>query len=1039
LAKRKWLLYPCFAAIATAAYYATDHQSILFNAIGLSSPLLILAGIAVQKPKARAPWYLFALGQSLFILGDVLAYNYAKIFGSPLPFPAISDVASLLGYPCLMAGALGLLHLRAARRDIGALIDSAIVAIGIGTLSWVFLIAPYAHDHTLTGLQKFVSVGYPIMDLMLLTVAVRLAVSRGRRTPTFYLTLVAVAALLATDSLYGWRLLHGGYTPGSGLLEIGWISFYVLFGSAALHPSMRAASQRQTDATASVVTPARLALLGTASLLPPLAQATQALRHQPLDLPVVLAATITLFVLAIVRMAGFVREQQHSTTREHVLREAGEAFETATDREGIYQATVSAAQSLAGAHAVVRLYIDARTANFVSVESATPLLNQIDRLHDLSAEHRYAILDGSSLSLRHRVNVIEAIPRSGNDQFEFLSPIFVRDELACLISVTTEHALTETELTGFVTLASHVALALESTALTEELVTRQSEARLASLVKNSSDVIVLVERDSTIRYASPSSIVFGYSASALEGGKFISLTHAEDEDLAAAFIIGAGGRENVGPFEFRFRCADGRYIFAEAVRTNLEQDPNVRGIVLNIRDISERKGFEEQLRHEAFHDKLTGLANRALFQDRVAHALDRHRRDNDSISVLFIDLDDFKTVNDSLGHACGDQLLRECGDRLRGCLRPADTPARFGGDEFAILLEDSDGTSHVEIADRIMRAFEPPFSLDDQEVFVRASIGIATAGEEDFASLQGPAALLRNADTAMYIAKERGKARFEVFKPEMYEAATRRLELKVDMQRALDNDEFELEYQPIIELANGNICGFEALLRWNHPSRGVVAPLDFVPLAEETGLIVSIGLWALQTACRFAARLQADFPDDPARHMAVNLSTRQLQHPEVIEQVRAVLEETGLDPRSLILEITESAMMADMDVAIARLTEFKMLGVQLAIDDFGTGSSSLNYVREFPVDILKIDKTFIDGLVDESPSSSLVATVLELARVLDLKAVAEGVEAADQLEHLRRMNCDFGQGFLFARPLSDDGLREVLRLRRELPTSGQLA
>jgi diguanylate cyclase (GGDEF)-like protein/PAS domain S-box-containing protein len=634
------------------------------------------------------------------------------------------------------------------------------------------------------------------------------------------------------------------------------------------------------------------------------------------------------------------------------------------------------------------------------------------------------------------VNTVAGFPHSGEDEFEYVSPISVRDELVCLISITTDSALTDMARAGLETLASRVALALERAMLTEELVNRESEARFASLVQNSSDVIVLVDRDSTIRYASPSAIVFGYGPSALEGSTFTSLTHAADEDLAAEFIVGVGGREYVGPFEFRFRCGNGKYIFAEAVRTNLEQDPNVRGIVLNIRDVSERKGLEEQLRHQAFHDKLTGLANRALFQDRVAHALDRHRRDTGSISVMFIDLDDFKTVNDSLGHAAGDQLLRECADRLRSCLRPADTPARFGGDEFAILLEDSDATSHVEIANRIMRAFEPPFALDGKEVFVRASIGIAAADDDDFASMNGTDDLLRNADTAMYIAKGRGKARFEVFEPEMHEAATRRLELKADMQRALDHNEFELEYQPIIELSSGDICGCEALIRWNHPTRGVIAPLDFVPLAEETGLIVPIGEWVLRTACQFAAQLQLDFPDDPARQVAVNLSTRQLQHPEILEQVRGVLAETGLDPHSLILELTENAMMSDIEVAISRLTAFKALGVQLAIDDFGTGYSSLNYAREFHVDILKIDKSFIDGLAAGSPSSSLVATVLELARVLELKAVAEGVEGSEQLERLQALHCDFGQGFLFAQPLDDAGLRDVLRQRREAPMPG---
>jgi diguanylate cyclase (GGDEF)-like protein/PAS domain S-box-containing protein len=734
-----------------------------------------------------------------------------------------------------------------------------------------------------------------------------------------------------------------------------------------------------------------------------------------------------------VMLAGFMQEQRRSRSRERALREAGDALETATSREDIYEATTAAAASLAGDDARVQLFVDARNANFLSITSTAQLLNQVDRLHDLTPAQRQDIEAGKSLCLRHRVNTIASFPRAGEDEFECLLPIFVRDELTCLISITAGSAFTATTRAGLEMLSSQVELGLERAALTEELVNRHSEARFASLVKNSSDLIVVVERDSTIRYTSPSSTMLGYAPSELEGCKFISLTHAEDEDLVAAFIIGTGGRDSAGPFEFRLRAATGQYVFAEAVRTNLEQDPNVRGVVLNVRDISERKGFEEQLRHQAFHDKLTGLANRALFQDRVAHALDRHRRDTDAISVLFIDLDDFKTVNDSLGHACGDQLLRECAARLRDCLRPADTPARFGGDEFAILLEDSDETSHIDIANRIMKAFDPPFALDDKEVFVHASIGIATSTAADFALLNGPDALLRNADTAMYIAKERGKARFEVFRPEMHEAATRRLELKADMQRALDHDEFELQYQPVIELSSGDICGFEALIRWNHPTRGVVAPLDFVPLAEETGLIVPIGNWVLRKACQFAAQLQADFPDDPPRHVAVNLSARQLQHPDVVATVRAVLTETALTPRSLILEITESAMMAEMEIAIARLNEFKALGVQLAIDDFGTGYSSLNYVREFPVDILKIDKSFIDGLVNESPSSSLVATVLELARVLELKAVAEGVEGSDQLAHLQALHCDFGQGFLFAKPLNGVGLREVLRLRRDVP------
>jgi diguanylate cyclase (GGDEF)-like protein/PAS domain S-box-containing protein len=1035
--KRAWLLYPFFAAVATLTYYATGHPSYLFNLIGLSSPILILVAVVVHKPEARAPWYLFAFGQFLFITGDVLAYNYEKIFGSPLPFPAISDVAYLLVYPCLVAGAIAFVHLRSPRRDFGALVDSAIVAIGIGTLSWVLLISPYAHDTSLTIPQKLVSMGYPLMDLMVLSVTVRLAMSAGRRAPAFQLMIFAVTALLVTDSLYGWLQLNGGYTPGSGLLEIGWISFYVVFGAAALHPSMRVVSHRQATPPELTVTPARLALLGGASLLAPIAQATQAFRHQPLDLPVVLGATIVLFLLAIVRMAGFVRLQQQSSLRERALREAGEALETATSRDGIYHATISAAQTLASEGAVVHLFVasDQIGSNAFALGAAsTATAAQRFALVDVDDDVRDTLEAGHTVEIHRHGGVDDSVFLTDGCDHATVSPIFVGDQLGCLVSVASSSALSTTTLTGLDALYSQVALALESAVLTEELLVRQSEARFASLVKNSSDVIVLVDRDSTIRYASPSSItVLGYEPERLEETEFVALVHPSDVALVTSFLVPTTGRDHAGPFEFQLRCADDRYIHAEALRTNLERDPNVRGVVLNIRDVSERKSFEEQLSHQAFHDTLTGLANRALFQDRVAHAIERRRRDGNAIAVLFMDLDDFKTVNDSLGHAAGDELLRECGIRLRGCLRPADTPARLGGDEFAILLEDFGDSAPLDVADRIMKAFETPFHLDGKEVFVRASIGIATSSLAELAGDGGTDELLRNADIAMYIAKERGKARYQVFEPTMHQAALERLELKADLQRALEHKEFELHYQPIIELTNGEICGFEALIRWRHPTRGIVGPLDFIHLAEETGLIVPIGHWVLREACEFAAQLQSEFPQDQARHMAVNLSARQLQRPEVVDQVREALADTQLEPNSLILEITESAMITDMETAIERLTEFKALGVQLAIDDFGTGYSSLNYVRQFPVDILKVDKSFIDGLADEAPSSSLVATVLELARVLKLRAVAEGVEVSGQLERLQELNCELGQGYLFAKPLTGQGLRQVLRARRTAP------
>jgi len=359
----------------------------------------------------------------------------------------------------------------------------------------------------------------------------------------------------------------------------------------------------------------------------------------------------------------------------------------------------------------------------------------------------------------------------------------------------------------------------------------------------------------------------------------------------------------------------------------------------------------------------------------------------------------------------------------------------MGGDEFGVLLEDAGtsgaGVEAADVAARIMASLEGPFHLARKDVFVRASIGIATARTDLEGGPQGAEELLRNADVAMYMAKEAGKGRYQVFEPAMHDTALRRLELKADLQRAVDNGEFVLHYQPVIELETGEISGLEALLRWNHPERGMVAPMEFIPLAEETGLIVPIGRWVLEEACRQAVRVRERFPGNPL-HMAVNLSARQLQRPEIVGEIAEILLEAGLEPGNLILEITESVMMRDMDLSIQRLTELKELGVKLAVDDFGTGYSSLNYIRRFPVDILKVDKSFVDGVNEGGEESALTAAIIELAAILKLRPVAEGIERADQLERLLDLRCDLGQGFYFARPLPMDGIDDLLAARRAL-------
>ena len=1040
-------MYLLAGAIATLVFLFVPGMRIggLLNLIALSSPIAILIALRMNHVEYKLPWLLIALGQLLFVTGDVITYNYERFFGTELPYPSIGDVFYLSVYPCLFLGILLLIRHRSPGRDRDSAIDSLIVGIGVGVLSWVFLIAPYTHDSSLTTLQKLVSIGYPLMDLMLVTVAIRLAVGRGRKNPSFYLLLAGVVALFITDALYGWAGLHGGYDNQTGYLEGGWAAFYLLIGAAALHPAVRSFSERSFEVRTRL-SRTRLAVLAVVSLTAPLTDAIIVSRYstgtQRTDQMVVIVASIILFLLVIARMSGLVRQQEKSAGRERALREAGVALVTATNREAIHDAAIEASRTLAGEGAAIRLceVSDEGTDEFIVVAADGDTTDAVDARFSLGVLQewkRQRLLDRDAYVVQtHESTIREPLNLPVHEEGSVLvAPLFMRDEFRGMMVVATPQEMPSSVADSLRALSSQVALALESAALTEDLLLRQSEARFASLVKNSSDVVAVIEPTTVVRYASPSaSRVLGTDPGELEGTRFIDLVHQDDKTRVLSFLTSAGdGEGNTGLLEFRLRHRDGTYLATETLRTSLLHDPNVRGIVLNTRDITERKQFERQLEHQAFHDPVTNLANRALFRDRVLHAIERQERDAKPIAVLFMDIDDFKTINDSLGHAAGDGLLLQVGDRLKNVLRAADTAARLGGDEFAILLEDGgEGIQAADVADRIMQMLEVPFALEGKEVFIRASVGIAVSESAGEGGEEAAEALMRNADVAMYMAKEKGKGRYQVFEPEMHDTALRRLELKADLQRALEHDEFILHYQPVIELDTGKITGVEALIRWIHPDRGIVQPLEFIPLAEETGLIVPIGRWVLREACRYAVELQGEFPMEPAFHMAVNLSARQLARPEIVDEVRDILAETGLPAPTLILEITESMVMQDMELAIERLQQLKALGVLLAIDDFGTGYSSLNYVRRFPVDILKVDKSFIDEVADGGESSALTAAVIELAGILNLKPVAEGIERADQLERLMELNCDLGQGYFFARPLDPKALRTMLEERNEM-------
>jgi diguanylate cyclase (GGDEF)-like protein len=758
--------------LAALAYFLLDSVTGDWIYVGIAGASSLGLFVGARRTKRSLPWYFFAFGVFLLFIAEGI---WVILDQTGLePWPSVADVFYLLAYPFEAVAIFLLVRDRAPGRDTAGLIDAAVITVVMALVSWVFLMEPYVTDSSLTFTEISISVAYPLMDIVMLGVLVRLLTLRGPRSPAYNMLVIGLMSTLVADIAYGYVTLTSEYVP-RGWMDALWLIMYVLWGVAALHPSANHISDTAEEPSGRL-TRGRLILLASAALFAPgvMLYSWATGSAQDLHVPEATAATAVVFVLVLIRMGALNR--------------------------------------------------------------------QIDR--------------------------------------------------------------------------------------------------------------------------------------------HMTRLHTQGRVLRAA--------------------------------------------------LDERNALAEKLRHQAFHDSLTGLSNRALFLEKVQEALDGGNADGGAIAVLFIDLDDFKSINDRFGHSAGDELLTSIGQRLRGALRAGDLPARLGGDEFGLLIYnvDTEDVARV-IAQRLFSSLNAPFTIAGNSVPVKASVGVSL-------NLHGDTAqdLLRNADAAMYLAKHRGKDRYELFDSTRHSGILEQMKLRTDFTGAIERNELVLHYQPQVDLLTKKTIGAEALIRWNHPTRRFLFPNDFISLAEETGAIVPIGNWVLREACTQAKRWIDELAPDESFTISVNLSARQLADEDLVDSLAETLHATGLDPRNLILEMTESVLIQDEEASLERLRRLSRFGVRIAIDDFGTGYSSLTYLQRLPAEILKIDKSFIDNILEGPEEEALAHAIVRLGETLNLVTIAEGIETVQQASRLRQLGCPYGQGYYFARPMETDALTAHLLEQGVLRSTG---
>ena len=1005
--------------LALAAAAGTEARESAFTLLGLAAIAATIVGVRRHRPSNSTPWYLISAGVLAFVVGGIARAAHGSMLGVDNPFPSPADIFTASAYVFIVLGLRALLRSRSLRADVTTTLDAFLIAGGVGTIIWIYLMGPYMAESAPIA-ERLLNAMYSGFDVLLLAMIARVALTPGNRPTAYKLLAVGGTGALVADVLVIMNtasLLAADFLPTAGALP------YVLLGAAALHPSMTEVTDRSAVAVTRLTT-RRLGAMAGAVLLPPVMLLVEDIRGDVAVLPIVVIAWAALTVIGVIRLGELIWSKQRLVGRQSILLEAGQELVSATGVSEIHDTVVRTGLQLAAHldHARVS-FATGPPDSLLVVASAGHRCDEALGSRVTDAAWRQEIRAGGVGGEPIVLDATDAPDVDGAAPVEWLivAPIVApSQELGCIF-VSAFSTPDELVLEGLASLTTDLALALDAAALTEEIHRQRSQRRFQALVENSTDLVVVFDTDTTPTFASPSAhrkLPFGETTPPLVE----MIDSAEVATLHTLIDTARHARGAVGPVELRFTDNEGQPLWLEVVLTDLTDEPEVGGIVMNAHDLTSRKALEESLRHQALHDSLTGLANRFLFQQRVNHAIVRQAKLQDVVGVLFIDLDDFKTVNDSLGHAVGDKLLKLVADRLTSTLHSADTAARLGGDEFAVLLEHSASKSDaITTAEDILSRLNEPFIVDSRVIDTGATIGVCFADD----TTNDAELVLRNADVAMYAAKHSHKGSYRVFEQEMHATIFERMELRADLASALRRNELSLVYQPIISLTTKRLAGFEALMRWHHPQRGLISPAVFIPIAEESGLIGAMGDWLVVEATHQMRDWQQRHDADGELFMSINASVEQLQRSEFVEHARRTLRDADLRPDCLTIEVTESVLADNLDDVTRYLHGLKDVGVDLAIDDFGTGYSSLGYLHQMPFDKLKVDKSFIDLLVDGG-DDRLVLSIIEMAQRLELPVVAEGIEHGSQADRLVDLECEFGQGYHFARPMTPADLEELL-------------